>query len=218
MITDISNHTPQAILFDFDGVLVDSEPIHYQCWKELLAPYGIHLDWESYLSTCVGVAERAMLERLVSFATIPVTVDKLFALYPIKKKRFIELMESKMPFAPGIGDFLNRLQGYRLAVVSSSGRSEVEPLLELAGIRRYFGAVVCGSEAGYLKPSPEPYLLSARLLGIQSALVVEDSDTGEASGRAAGFEVLRVGHPLEVQPALADKLGMRDVGPISDFR
>ncbi len=123
-----------------------------------------------------------------------------------------------MPFAPGIGDFLNQLHGYRLAVVSSSGRSEVEPFLELAGVRHYFGAIVCGSEAGPLKPSPDPYLLSARMLGIQSALVVEDSDTGEASGLAAGFEVLRVTHPVEVGPALTHRLGMSPVGAVVDFR
>lgn len=218
MITDTSNHDPQAILFDFDGVLVDSEPIHYECWKELLTPYGIDLDWDSYVRTCVGVAERAMLERLVSFAAQPVTVDELFSLYPTKKRRFLELMEDTMPFAPGIEDFLNQLQGYRLAVVSSSGRSEVEPLLELAGIRRYFGAIVCGTEAGQLKPAPDPYLRAARLLGVGYALVVEDSETGEASGRAAGFEVLRVAHPVEVQPALSERLGMNAVGAVSDFR
>ncbi len=218
MITTTSNHNIQAILFDFDGVLVDSEPVHFECWKELLGPYGIRLDWESYVDTCVGVAERAMLERLVSFASEPVTVDELFALYPTKKKRFVERMEAAMPFAPGIGDFLKRLYGYRLAVVSSSGRSEVEPLLELAGIRDYFGAVVCGSEARSLKPSPEPYRLAARLLSIETALVVEDSDTGEASGLAAGFEVLRVPGPVEVQPMLMQRLGMGPLGAVSHFR
>lgn len=218
MITNTYNHTIQAILFDFDGVLVDSEPVHFQCWKELLGPYGIHLDWDSYVRTCVGVAERAMLERLVSLAEKPVTVDELFALYPTKKRRFIERMEAWMPFAPGIEEFLKSLYGYRLAVVSSSGRPEVEPLLELAGIRQYFGAVVCGNEAGSLKPSPEPYRLAARLLGIDSALVVEDSDPGEASGLAAGFEVLRVTHPTEVQPALSEKLGVSRLGVVDNFR
>lgn len=218
MITNTSDHKHQAILFDFDGVLVDSEPIHYQCWKELLSPYGIELDWESYVATCVGVAERAMLERLVAFTNTPVAVDELFGLYPAKKKRFLDLMQAALPFAPGIGEFLKQLQEYQLAVVSSSARSEVEPFLELAGIRHYFGAIVCGSEAGPLKPSPEPYLRAARLLSIQSALVVEDSDTGEASGRAAGFEVLRVTHPMNMESALTERLGIGSDSVIADFR
>ena len=218
MITTTYHRNIQAILFDFDGVLVDSEPVHFECWKELLGPYGIHLDWDSYVRTCVGVAERAMLERLVSLAEKPVTVDELFSLYPTKKRRFIERMEAAMPFAPGIGEFLKSLYSYRLAVVSSSGRPEVEPLLELAGIRQYFGAVVCGSEAGSLKPSPEPYRFAARILGIESALVVEDSDAGEASGLAAGFEVVRVPGPVDVQPMLMQRLGMGPLGAIVDFR
>jgi HAD superfamily hydrolase (TIGR01509 family) len=95
---------------------------------------------------------------------------------------------------------------YKLAVVSSSGRTEVEPPLVRAGIRDHFEVLVCGKEAKQLKPEPDPYLLAAELLKVRRPLVVEDSDAGEASGRAAGFEVLRVGSaesvPVEIRRVL----------------
>ena len=85
----------------------------------------------------------------------------------------------------------------KLAVVSSSGRTEVEPPIVHAGIRERFEVLVCGLEAGKLKPAPEPYLRAAELLGVRRPLVVEDSESGVASAVAAGFDVLRIPHPKQ---------------------
>jgi HAD superfamily hydrolase (TIGR01509 family) len=80
----------------------------------------------------------------------------------------------------------------RLAVVSSSGRDEIEPVLTANGIRERFGALVCREDVTEYKPAPAPYLKAAELLQVTRALVVEDSQAGIASGRAAGFEVLEI--------------------------
>jgi sugar-phosphatase len=87
---------------------------------------------------------------------------------------------------------LRSIAGYRLAVVSSSGRREIEPALEAAGVRPVFETIVTGEDVLELKPSPEPYRTAADRLGVKRAIVVEDSEAGVASGLAAGFEVLRV--------------------------
>ena len=94
-----------------------------------------------------------------------------------------------------------------MAVVSSSGRTEVEPPIVHAGIRHHFLALVCGLEAGKLKPAPEPYLRAAELLQVRKPLVVEDSEAGATAGRAAGFEVLRIAHPDELAAKLRQRLG-----------
>jgi HAD superfamily hydrolase (TIGR01509 family) len=101
---------------------------------------------------------------------------------------------------------LATLSALRLGVVTSSNRLEVEPVLVAAGIREYFGALVCGGDVSRQKPWPEPYIRAVGLLGVSAALVVEDSDVGVESARAAGFEVLRVGNPTEVWPALRVRL------------
>ena len=195
-----------AILFDFDGVLVDSEPIHYRCWTEILAEFDIAMDWDTYSRECIGVADRSMLENLAAQWPGRLRVEDLLAAWEPKKERFRAMMLEEMPFAPGAGEFIKSLCGYQLAVVSSSGRSEVEPILEAAGLRAHFRTLICGWEAGALKPAPAPYLKAAEVLGVRKPLVVEDSATGEASARAAGFDVVRVKSPVEVAGAVLERL------------
>ena len=196
-----------AVLFDFDGVLADSEPIHFACWKEILAPLGVALDWEFYRDRCIGLADGDMLRLFAQRCDPPRGWEDLMARYPEKKDLFRSRMLHDPPFAPGLPGILERLhEGYKLAVVTSSGRTEVEPVLEAAGLRPFFDALVCGREAGSLKPAPEPYLLAAKLLGSVCPLVVEDSEPGLASGMAAGFETLAVSSPETLGEALFGRL------------
>lgn len=192
----------QAILFDFDGVLVDSEPIHFDCWREVLTPFGIDLDWEVYHRSFIGVSDRSMLDVLAPLARNPVTPAELYALYPAKKSLFRERMLAAPPLSQGLLQLLPVLHPYRLALVTSSGRSEVQPVLEACGLERYFSATVFGDDVTSHKPSPEPYQKAAALLAVAHALVVEDSDAGVASGRAAGFDVLHIPDPHRMSELL----------------
>lgn len=194
-----------SVLFDFDGVLADSEPIHYEVWCEVLSPYGFAMDFPQYVRECVGISDRLMVQRFCDSQNPPLDFDEVYAQYPRKKARFSERMVELMPFPQATIDLLRELD-VPMAVVSSSGRNEVEPPLVQAGIRDRFGALVCGLEAGKLKPEPEPYLKGAELLGARRPLVVEDSEAGERAGRAAGFEVLRVASPHEVAPRVREML------------
>ncbi len=196
-----------SVLFDFDGVIADSEPLHYDVWCEVLAPWGFKMDWDVYVRECVGISDRLMIERFCQAQTPPLDFEEIYAQYPRKKERFSERMIEVMPFPEATVTLLRELE-LPLAVVSSSGRNEVEPPLIHAGIRDLFGALVCGLEAGKLKPEPDPYLLGAKLLEARNPLVVEDSEAGEKSGRAAGFTVLRVASPNEVAPRLRQMLGL----------
>ncbi|MGH9559353.1 MAG: HAD family hydrolase [Bryobacteraceae bacterium] len=188
-----------ALLFDFDGVLADTEPIHYECWREILAPFGIDLDWEFYQRNCVGLNDRLMVERLASASNPPVPFDLVWPEYGHKQEMFRAALLEQLPFRAGTIDLVRELYGfYKLAVVSSSDRSQVEPPLELAGIHSYFQAIICGKEVQHLKPAPDPYLRAAEMLGARCPLVIEDSDAGVASAKAAGFDLLRVSGPDRV--------------------
>ncbi len=185
--------TFDSILFDFDGVLADTEPLHYACWKEILEPYGIQLDWGFYAKQCVGVSDRKMIEHLAAERVPPVPFEDLWVECERKRMMFSSRIMATPPFLNETVDVIRVLSNhYKLAVVSSSGRSEVEPPIQAAGFRECFGAMVCGREVAHLKPAPDPYLRAAELLGSRRPLVVEDSDAGVASGLAAGFEVVRV--------------------------
>lgn len=182
-----------ALLFDFDGVLADTEPVHYACWRELLEPFGIHLDWGFYQRECIGVSDRLMIHTLAAARTPPIPFEEIWPEYERKQVMFRERLELNPPFLPETIDLVKNLAvQYRLAVVSSSGRSEVEPPIERAGFRSCFQAFVCGREVPNLKPAPDPYLKAAELLGSKRPLVVEDSAAGIASAQAAGFEVVRI--------------------------
>ena len=187
-----------AILFDFDGVLLDSEPLHCACWAEVLAPFGVKLTWEEYGPRYAGLDDRVMLQIIASEARPPLDWAKLWEQYPAKKELF-RLQMKNPAFPKELPELLERLHGeYKLAVVSSSARIEIEPPLELRNLRRYFGAIVGGGDVERHKPAPDPYLMAARLLGAQAPLVVEDSPSGIASGRAAGFPVLEVKRAAEM--------------------
>jgi beta-phosphoglucomutase len=210
----MNNHY-QAILFDFDGVLVDSEPIHYECWMEVLSPHGFRLDWESYARDWIGVSDSSMIRRFCETATPPLDFEKVWGEYPRKTEIFRERMAEREVFHPETLRLLEALDRYKLGVVSSSARTEVEPPLVRAGIRDRFGALVCGRElVPNLKPAPDPYRKAAELLGVTRALVIEDSDAGEKSGRAAGFDVLRLAHPSRLADELSAALGL-PAGPAS---
>jgi beta-phosphoglucomutase len=181
-----------AILFDFDGVLVDSEPVHFECWREVLAPFGIELAWDVYRARFIGISDLAMIEDLARLRQPPADVDLLWQQYPRKRALFRERMLHNSPVTAAVRDLLASLDGLRLGVVSSSGRDEIEPILTAAGIRAYFGALVCREDVTEYKPAPAPYLKGAALLQAQRPLVVEDSEAGIASGKAAGFDVLEI--------------------------
>lgn len=192
-----------AILFDFDGVLLDSEPVHCECWAAVLEPAGVRLTWEFYRGHCIGIDDREMLRMLAGRQRPPRDWTELWALYPAKKRLFQRRMAAHPPFHPALDGLLADLRArHKLAVVSSSAVSEISPLLEAGGLRRHFDAVVGGDDVERHKPAPEPYLLAASRLGARAPLVVEDSEAGIASGRAAGFEVLAVAGPAEVPERL----------------
>lgn len=197
---------PQAIFFDFDGVLLDTEPIHCASWADMLATIGLTLTWDKYRASYIGIDDRDMLRDIAREADPPRAWETLWALYPAKKALFQERMQTPA-FDPALVAALPDLhRDLKLAVVSSSACSEIEPLLERAGIRGHFDTVVGGDQVRTQKPSPEPYLLAAERCGVTRALVLEDSAAGIASGRAAGFEVLQVRHPSEVPDLLRKRL------------
>jgi beta-phosphoglucomutase len=194
-----------SILFDFDGVLADTEPIHYQCWLEILAPFGIQPTWDYYQRECIGISDRLMVESISGGL-----FDLIWPKYGSKQVLFRDKLSIKSPFLPETAKLIAELAPhYKLAVVSSSGRTEVEPPIIRAGLRDHFQAMVCGKEAGQLKPAPDPYLLAAKLLDAKKPLVVEDSAAGEASGKAAGFTVLKVSSAADVASELRGILSFR---------
>jgi len=195
-----------SILFDFDGVLADTEPVHWACWAEVVRPLGIDLDWETYRRIGIGSTDRSLCEAIANLPQPRVSVQQVLDKYPAKRLLFLHKANALASVSKATIELLTYLSDYGLAVVTSSAASEVEPLLEQAGIRQYFGALVAADDVQHHKPAPDPYLLAAELLHARHPLVIEDSATGVASACAAGFDVVKLATPAELAEVLKTAL------------
>ena len=196
-----------AILFDFDGTVADTEGVHFHAWREVLAPLGIGLDWDAYEANCIGVSDIMMLGFIASMAATPIEAAAMRPVYERKREVFRRrVAESDVCAAETIALIVEVAACYPLAVVTSSCRPEVEPVLERYGILPHLSASVYGDDVARHKPAPDPYLRAAQLLRVSRPLVVEDSVAGVASATAAGFEVIRVATPADTAPCVRARL------------
>lgn len=175
---------------------MDSEPVHYACWLEVLQPFGITLDWDDYCQRCIGISDRAMIALLCEQAAPPLPFDCLWAEYPRKKELVRDRLISGGVLAEAAVDLIRALRDqYLIGVVTSSGKREVETVLEAAGVLSLLHTAVYGEDVVRHKPAPDPYLLALERLRVSRALVIEDSQAGLESARSAGLDVLHL--PLQ---------------------
>ena len=194
-----------GLLFDFDGVVVDSEPIHFNCWLELLDPLGIKPTWKWFQDHCVGIADTELFETIASLNP-SATGDQVRAVYPAKTALYRRTMQVSPPFAPGIHRLLEDLTqaGLPHGLVTSSASEEVEPIL-LVG-RLNFNPKIFRDDVTLRKPHPEPYLKGVAALGVRRILAIEDSEHGANSARGAGLDVLQIANAQELDTKLRQAL------------
>jgi len=199
----------RALLFDFDGVLADTEPLHWRAWREIVQPFGIDLDWVTFRDTCIGVTDSAMLHKLCALAEKPVTPDELRAHYPQKRKLFHDLVDGRSLIPADLVELLKSLTQFRLGVVTSSNRAEIESILQKEQLLQVLGVVVYGNDVRHHKPDPEPYLLAMEWLGVAACdtIVFEDSAAGMQSARAAGCHAVQVHDVAQVAALVRAQVG-----------
>ncbi len=189
----------RAVIFDFDGVLVDSEPLHFRSMRDSLLPEDIVIDQEEYDRVYLAYDDRGAIRRALEEHGFPfeaLRVDRIAR----RKASLFEGRLSSIPFFPGVRELLPVLASeVPLAIASGARRSEIEAILTSAGLRSLFGAVVGADDVAQGKPHPEPYLFAleriaskAPGLSPEECLVVEDSPPGIAAGLAAGMKVIAV--------------------------
>ena len=184
---------PTAVVFDMDGVLLDSEPVHYSVLRALLASEGIAWTWGDHERSLGKTIEDTWADlRARHGAAAP--VDELAARYD---SEMLARYGAGIALVEGALGLLRRLASLDVpvAVASSSHRAWVDAGLRGAGIARYARHSVSGDEVAAGKPDPGIYLQAARGLGVPPAacIAVEDAPTGVASARAAGMEVVLLG-------------------------
>jgi HAD superfamily hydrolase (TIGR01509 family) len=202
--------TPRHIIFDCDGVLVDSEPISMRADVEILQQHGFVISERDAHDRFVGKTFQAMLNDIsenegVSFPS---------GLSEQKNRMMEELYLTELRIVPGIVDVLNHLKrkGIGISIGSNSPKARVELALKLMGITNYFSAITSVADVAEGKPAPDIFLRAAEIASVSPAdcLVVEDSTTGVTAAIAAGMRTLGfVGthHEPDRQAGALKKLG-----------
>ena len=188
-----------AVIFDFNGVLIEDEPWHWQAMRDVVAPFGITVTWPRYKAKYLHYDDRHALTRIVEDAGVdlPVSLERLIAR---KRRRYRTIL----PPDGGIDRRVIALvravaSAVPVAIVSGAARSEVVDAVTRAGLRSLFTTIVAAEDVSNPKPDPEGYRLAVtRLIGKRRiteglpVLAIEDSPGGAGAAIAAGLDVLGV--------------------------
>ena len=181
---------PAALIFDFDGTLVDSMPMHFRCWQQALAPLGLTFDHETF-QRWGGVPTREIVRRLSEAQNVPVDVEAVVA---SKEALTRANAHEAVPIEPVVAIARSHRGTLPMAVATGGPRALIGPRLEILGMDAWFDAIVTADDVTHGKPHPEPFLMAARLLGVDPTRcrAYEDAPSGIASAEAAGMEVVDV--------------------------
>lgn len=187
----------QAIIFDFDGTILETEVPDYRSWQEVYTEHGGVLDMETWLQ-CVGGGVDVFDPYAYLEGQIGANIDRE-VIRARRKPRYLELVAGQ-GLRPGVKALLASAveSGVKLAVASSSNRSWVEGHLVEREIRHHFGAVCTSDDVAKVKPDPALYRLAAERLGVdpKQAVAVEDSRNGMLSAKRAGLRCVVVPNPI----------------------
>ena len=182
---------PRAVIFDMDGLLIDSERVILDCWRTVAAEQALSLDDELWLSM-VGMHDAACTELLVR----RLGRAKAERLNIDCKDRYDLLVERGLPLKDGAIELLQELstRGVPLAIATSTRRERALIKLARCGIDHYFGAIATSSDVAHPKPAADIYLLAASRLGVMpgNCVALEDSEMGVRAAAAAGMAVIQV--------------------------
>ncbi|MEE4313329.1 MAG: HAD family phosphatase [Desulfofustis sp.] len=181
----------EALIFDMDGTLVDSEPLHHLAWQQTLADHGVpSFSWEQFL-VYVGTSNEKVAEDFIAAASLETDVAELVRR---KQVRYLEMIP-QLTVLPGVRTVLQRFgERCRLAVASSSHLLELRKILQIHALDRYFEVVVGGDMVARKKPAPDIYQQACRLLDLSPdrCLAFEDSQSGVQAAKSAGLQVVAV--------------------------
>ncbi len=207
----------KAVIFDFDGVITDSEILHLRAFNQSLAQYGIEITKNDYYTMYLGFNDTDCYKLLIEKGLLKMDEQQINTLMIQKKKIFEQLAKAEGKMIEGVRDFLKMLEqnNIPMAICSGSLLTEVEMVLEDARLRHLFEAIVSGEQVKKGKPDPEGFLLSLQRLNekrenpitANQCVVIEDSHWGLEAAKAAGMHTIAVTNSYDAeQLGIAEKI------------
>lgn len=201
----------KAILFDFNGVIINDEPLQMKAYQEILAKEGITLSEEDYYS-CLGMDDKTFIEAAYKRAGKRAEANKVLEITIAKTNRWRDMIAKEVPLFEGVEDFIKKMaKDFALGIVSMARREEIEYVLEKTNLSGYFSTIVSAEDIEECKPHPECYLRGfnaideyrmsrSHLPMVHSeCLVIEDSPPGIQSAKSARLKALGVTNTVSAQ-------------------
>jgi beta-phosphoglucomutase len=210
----------RAIVFDFDGVITDSEVLHLRSFNQVLAQYGVEISTKDYYKEYLGLSDIDCFKALIDKKVLQKPAQEIENLAKEKTKVFEKLAKTEGRIIEGVRDFLQMLSQNNIPMAICSGALlvEIELILEEARLRSFFEVIVSAEFVKKGKPSPEGFLLTLKKLNIgrqntilpNQCIVIEDSHWGLEAAKAAGMHSVAVTNSYDAdQLTLADKIVTR---------
>ena len=207
----------RAVIFDFDGIITDSEILHLRAFNRVLAQYDLEIATKDYYKDYLGLSDIDLFKLLVDKNLLQADEKSIENLLVQKKGVFEELAKTEGRIIEGVRDFLEMLgkNDIPMAICSGALLVEIELILEEANLRSFFEAIVSAEQVKKGKPHPEGFLLSLQKLNekrqnpvlAEQCIVVEDSRWGLEAARAAGMHTIAVTNSYEADElTLAEKV------------
>lgn len=195
----------EALIFDFDGLIIDTETPEFVSWQEVFQSYGVELErriWEGFIGRGFGSFD--VYQHLSNLSGQPIDRDVVRSRM---RFRYLERIEGN-PVLPGVEDYILTAKdmGLKLAIASSSRGGWASSHLEQRGLLSHFEFVLSGDDVTNVKPDPELYIKASRRLGVrpENALAIEDSANGLKAAKAAGLYCVVVPNPMTKGMPLTD--------------
>jgi len=198
----------KAILMDFNGVVIDDEPIQLAIFRSMFAEEGVDVSDEGYYSR-LGMDDTTFAASVLEEAGKPADIDRVLELTALKTQKWREAIDEAVPLFPGVENFIRKMSvEFGLGLVSMSKREEIDFVLEKTGLIECFSAIVSAEDVRNCKPDPECYRLGFKSIDLHrisqghlpmthdECLVIEDSPPGVMAGRRADLNVLGVANTV----------------------
>lgn len=192
----------KAVIFDFDGVIVDTEPLHYRSFQAILEPLGLGYSWERYVEHYMGFDDRDAFMEAFRAGARELSHDGLEELIALKAEQFQQVIAGGVTPYPGVVQLVKSLSAQLpVAICSGALRSDIEPILRQLSLDSAFSVMVTAEEVPASKPDPASYALAVRKLAVafpdrgivpSTCVAIEDTPAGIASATGAGIPVLAV--------------------------
>ncbi|HMP90194.1 MAG TPA: HAD family phosphatase [Kiritimatiellia bacterium] len=198
----------QAVIFDFDGIVVDSEPLHHAAFVRILEPLNLDLSWDRYCGHYLGFDDRDVIRERFREAERPLDDSTMRQLMEQKARVFVEIVEKQgiTPY-PGVVTLIRYLYSrVPLAICSGALKSDIDPILRILDVEDCFPIKVTADQVHVSKPDPESYFAvfnrlqemhPSRVLSPSACFAIEDTPAGIAAARGAGLNVLAVSNTYQ---------------------